>query len=155
MIKNQKDFWAGILFAVFGVVTVILAQENAMGTLSRMGPAYFPTVLGVFLALLGVIISALGLFRRPADGSTGHFEPIKWGVLLLVLAGPAAFALTLMKGGLLVAIFLLIAISSLADQSAKKLEIVILSCVVSALIWLLFVYGIGLQVPVLPYFFNA
>ena len=50
--KNQKDFWAGILFVIFGIGTVVVAQENALGTLSRMGPAYFPTILGAMLALM-------------------------------------------------------------------------------------------------------
>ena len=43
-IKHEKDFWAGILFALLGLGAVVVAQENRLGTLSRMGPAYFPTV---------------------------------------------------------------------------------------------------------------
>lgn len=149
MIKNQKDFWAGVLFAVFGVAAVVIARENPMGTLSRMGPAYFPTILGVMLAVLGAGISVTALFRRPSSGS-GRIAPVEWGVLLFILAGPSVFALTLLKAGLLVSTFLMVAISSFARPGTGRLEVVVLSAVVSGLIWLLFVYGIGLRVPVLP-----
>ena len=50
MIKNKKDFWAGIFFIAFGAGAAAVAQENALGTLSRMGPGFFPTALGVILA---------------------------------------------------------------------------------------------------------
>ena len=57
MIKNKKDFWAGIFFIAFGAGAAAVAQENALGTLSRMGPGFFPTALGVILALLGCCLS--------------------------------------------------------------------------------------------------
>lgn len=56
-IKNEKDFWAGIMFMGFGLAAVIIASLNyQMGTAVRMGPAYFPTVLGGLLAVLGFIV---------------------------------------------------------------------------------------------------
>ena len=51
MIRDQRDFWSGIMFAVFGVGFVVFAREYDMGTAQRMGPAFFPTVLGALLAL--------------------------------------------------------------------------------------------------------
>jgi hypothetical protein len=59
-ITNGKDFWAGVMFIAFGLAFMIIAMENyAMGTSVRMGPAYFPTVLGGILAVLGGVV----LFR--------------------------------------------------------------------------------------------
>src|SRR5262245_21591608 len=58
-ITNGKDFWAGLMFIAFGLAFMYKAQDYAMGTSVRMGPAYFPTVLGGMLAVLGAIV----LFR--------------------------------------------------------------------------------------------
>jgi hypothetical protein len=55
-ITNGKDFWAGLMFMAFGLGFMIVATNYAMGTAVRMGPAYFPTVLGGMLAVLGAVI---------------------------------------------------------------------------------------------------
>jgi hypothetical protein len=56
-IKSQKDFWSGLMFIGFGVFFALWAYFNyQMGTAVRMGPAYFPTVLGGLLAVLGVLV---------------------------------------------------------------------------------------------------
>ena len=55
-ISNGKDFWAGLMFIAFGLGFMLVAQNYAMGNAVRMGPAYFPTVLGGMLAVLGAVI---------------------------------------------------------------------------------------------------
>jgi len=55
-ITNGKDFWAGLMFIGFGLGFMIVANNYAMGTAVRMGPAYFPTVLGGMLAVLGAAV---------------------------------------------------------------------------------------------------
>ena len=55
-ITNGKDFWAGMMFMAFGLGFMVVANNYAMGTAVRMGPAYFPTVLGGMLAVLGAAI---------------------------------------------------------------------------------------------------
>lgn len=63
-IKNGKDFWAGLMYLGFGLGFAMVAQQYNMGTAVRMGPAYFPTVLGGILALLGAIILARAFFSK-------------------------------------------------------------------------------------------
>jgi hypothetical protein len=60
-IRNEQNFWAGVMFLVFGLGFVVLAREYDMGTAQRMGPAYFPTILGGLLAALGLIVSITSL----------------------------------------------------------------------------------------------
>jgi hypothetical protein len=68
-IKNPKDFWAGLMFIGTGLFFAIWAMEfYQMGTAVRMGPAYFPTVLGFLCTVLGVIIVLQGIFGRVAAG---------------------------------------------------------------------------------------
>jgi len=55
-ITNGKDFWAGVMFIAFGLGFMVVAQNYAMGNAVRMGPAYFPTVLGGMLAVLGAVV---------------------------------------------------------------------------------------------------
>ena len=56
-IRSPKDFWAGLMFIAFGLFAAVWAYANyQMGTAVRMGPAYFPAVLGGLLALLGVLV---------------------------------------------------------------------------------------------------
>ena len=56
-IKGPKDFWAGLMFIGFGVFFLVWALTHyQMGTAVRMGPAYFPAVLGGLLAFLGVLV---------------------------------------------------------------------------------------------------
>ena len=56
-IKSPKDFWAGLMFIGFGTFFMIWALTHyQMGTAVRMGPAYFPAVLGGLLVFLGVLV---------------------------------------------------------------------------------------------------
>ncbi|HWR59278.1 MAG TPA: tripartite tricarboxylate transporter TctB family protein, partial [Thermodesulfovibrionales bacterium] len=52
---NPKDFWSGIIYVAFGVAAIIIARDYKMGTALKMGPAYFPTVISVFLITVGII----------------------------------------------------------------------------------------------------
>ncbi len=153
IIKHQKDFWAGVLFIAFGLLAVIVAQENAMGSLSRMGPAYFPTILGAVLIVLGTLISLKALFFKPSDPNQSHIEPVHWGVLFFILGGVACFALALLSLGLLIALALMIAVASLASPMSRRKEVGVLIVVLCAVCWGVFVYGLGFQVPVWPSFF--
>ncbi len=55
-IVNGKDFWAGLMFIAFGLAFMIISRNYPMGSALRMGPAYFPTVLGGLMAILGAIV---------------------------------------------------------------------------------------------------
>lgn len=150
MIKNKKDFWAGIFFIAFGAGAAAVAQENALGTLSRMGPGFFPTALGVILALLGCCLSLRALlFSGYGDGS---LEGVNWGVLGFILGSVAVFAVSLLKLGVLLSIALMIVISSLASGRFRAREVAVLTVFMCLLCWVIFIFGVGLQVPVLPAF---
>ena len=151
-IKHEKNFWAGVFFVLIGAIAVVAAQENDLGSLSHMGPAYFPTILGTGLVVLGLVISIKDLFIKPAEGSS-RIEPVHWSVLLFVLGGVACFAFALLSLGLMIALALMIAVSSLASPMARRKEVGVLIVVLCAVCWGVFVYGLGFQVPVWPSFF--
>lgn len=153
-IKNNKDFWAGALFMLFGIGAAVVAQENELGTLSRMGPGFFPTALGLILALLGAVISVRALVEPVANETDGQISPVQWGVLFFILGSVALFALSLLTVGLLGSITILVVTSSLAAGKigVRWKEVAVLTVFLAALCWAVFGYGIGLQVPVWPTF---
>jgi hypothetical protein len=86
-IRNGKDFWAGLMFLGIGIGFMIVSRNYPMGTAVRMGPAYFPTVLGGIMAVLGAIIF-LRAFISKIHHSIEVF-PLRWVLLLVgcILAG--------------------------------------------------------------------
>ncbi|MEF9944421.1 MAG: tripartite tricarboxylate transporter TctB family protein [Burkholderiaceae bacterium] len=154
-IKDQRDFWSGVMFAGFGVFFVGFAQEYDMGTASRMGPAFFPTVLGALLAFLGGVIALKGLVTRPTDGTDGTVGHFDWRAVILVLGAVAVFAFLLKPAGIVIAMMAMITIASLGSHEFKWLEIVGVCAVMGAIVWAVFIYGLKLTIPVWPAFITG
>lgn len=148
-IKNEKDFWSGVMFIAFGLAFAGFAQEYDMGTAQRMGPAFFPTVLGGLLVVLGAVVAIQGLAAETMDGKIEkfHFGPLAW-----VLGAVVAFGLLLRPAGLVVALVALIGISSLGSHEFKARDTVLLAVGLCALVMAVFIYGLGLTIPVWPAF---
>lgn len=151
-IQNSRDFWSGVMFCALGLFFVVVAQEHAMGTAARMGPAYFPTLLGGLLTLLGLILTVRGWMKMPADGSDGKIEAFHGRTFFLILGSVLAFSLLLPTCGLMIALAALIVISSLADHGFRWKEIVAVIVVLDALAYVTFVYAVGMIIPVWPVF---
>ena len=64
-IRNRKDFWSAVMFVLFGVLFIIWSRDYQFGTAQRMGPGYFPTVLGYMLVFLGALVGLPALRRWP------------------------------------------------------------------------------------------
>jgi hypothetical protein len=146
-IRNEKDFWSGVMFIAFGLFFALFAQKYDLGTAQRMGPAYFPTVLGGLLAAIGLVVALTGLGRESADGKVEkfHFYELAW-----VLGSVVVFGLLLRPAGVIVAMFALVGISSYASHEFHWKEAVILSIVMAIITWVVFIYGLKLTIPVLP-----
>lgn len=148
-IRNQRDFWSGIMFLVLGVLFVIFSQTYQLGTAARMGPGFFPTVLGALLAVLGAAVIMQSLARRTAEA---HLERVGWRELFLILSSVAVFALTLPVLGMVVAVTLLIGISAVAAHDFSWRETAISIIALLVLSQVVFVWGLELQFPVWPKF---
>ena len=68
MIKSQKDFYSGLMFMLVGGAFAWGATSYSVGTGARMGPGYFPLLLGVVLAALGAAILFYSLVEHTEDG---------------------------------------------------------------------------------------
>jgi hypothetical protein len=147
-IRNHRDFRAGAMFVVIGVAFAAFSQSYALGTPARMGPGFFPTMLGVLLALLGAAI----VVRSLAAGERKPMEKVRWRPLVLILLSVLVFAIGLPRLGVVVSIALLVGISSLAAEDFRWKETLASIAVLIALSWLVFVKGLDLQFPVWPVF---
>jgi hypothetical protein len=148
-IRNHRDFWSGVLFIVTGLLFVVLSRQYQLGSAAKMGPGYFPTILGALMAVLGLMILAGSMARR---AQALKIERVDFKAILLVLLAVAVYALTLPKLGFIVALFLLIGISSIASHEFSWKTTAISSVVLLIFSWLVFVKGLELQFPFLPAF---
>jgi hypothetical protein len=150
-IRHQKDFFSGVMFFALGLAFVGLAQGYAMGTASRMGPGYFPTVLGALLALLGLAIAIKGLTGGDRHGEVARLH---FGPLVIVLGAVLLFGALLRPAGLVAATLALTGIAAYASHEFSLREVVPLALLLVALVLAVFVWGLGMVIPVWPAFIS-
>jgi hypothetical protein len=142
---NSKDLIAGLIFIFFGIAAIWLARDYPMGSARRMGPGYFPYIVGGALAMLGFIIAARSFWRLSEPIRLPTLRPLIW-----IIAGIVGFALLLEPLGLVLALFVLILISCLGGWQFRLLEVAILYIVLALIAVIFFVYGLGLQFSLWP-----
>jgi len=161
LIKSQKDFYAGLMFTVVGAGFAVGAKSYTIGDGARMGPGYFPLVLGIVLAVLGAVITLQALVKGTPDG--GKVGKWAWKPLGFVIGANVLFgvmigglpSIGLPPFGLVAGIFGLTFIASLAGEEFKLKEVLILAAILSAGSYLAFVVLLKLQFPVWPTFITG
>lgn len=144
-IRAPRDFWAGLMFIAFGVAFVVIAQNYQMGTSVRMGPAYFPTMLGGLLAILGVAIFAKSFVASGSPVPRFYFKP-----LILIVAATVLFGLLLKPLGLVLSLAVLVGVGAFGGLDFRWKEVAILIVVLAIFSVFVFVKGLGLPLPVWP-----
>jgi Tripartite tricarboxylate transporter TctB family len=161
LIKSQKDFFSGLMFTVMGGAFAFGAQSYTIGTGARMGPGYFPTLLGVLLVILGMAVLINALRKGGADGDPiGKFA---WKPLFFIISANVLFgillgglpSLGLPAMGMIAGIFGLTFLASLAGEEFNVKEVLILSVILSIGSYLAFVVLLKLQFPVWPTFITG
>src|SRR5512133_3213166 len=155
-VKSQLDFFSGLLFTVVGVAFAWGATDYQIGDSARMGPGYFPLLLGALLALLGTVMTFKALvIETPGGEKVGRFA---WKPLVFIIAANLVFGVALgglprLKVpalGLMVGIYALTFIACLAGDRFKAKEAALLATVLAALSYLAFVVLLKLQFVVWP-----
>lgn len=150
VIRNPKDFWAGLIYLSMGFTAVYIAQDYSMGSAVRMGPGYFPTVLGVLLALIG-LASVLRAFLRPGEA----IGRLAWREALIVLGATALFGLLLRGAGLAVSLLTLVVLSAYASQRFRIKSSLLLAIGMTVFSVLVFIKGLGIPLPILGKWFGG
>lgn len=148
IIANQKDLATGILYITIGIAVMVGASGYEIGTAGHMGPGYFPLGLGAALCLIGLIV-LISSFGKGARIEIGAW-PLK--TILIVFFSVIAFGLALESLGLIVALPLLIGISSLAHPQFSWRIALGSIVVLLPFVWLIFIYFLGVPFQMFPAF---
>lgn len=160
-IKSQKDFYSGLMFTAVGVAFAWGATNYTIGTGARMGPGYFPLLLGVVLAILGGLIMFSSLVVETEDGDkVGKWA---WRPMGYVLGANIAFgillgglpSIKLPAMGMIAAIYALTFIASMAEDTFRAKPVFILATILSIGSYLAFIVLLKLQIQVWPTFITG
>lgn len=145
MKRDIPDLVGGVLLAAIGLFVVFYTLAHyEIGSLRRMGPGFFPAVLGAALALLG------GMVALPALARQGDVVQIAWKECLAVLAAILIFAAGLDRLGLVLVALTSVLIASLAAPDRRIGWRIVLALVVTALSVAVFSFGLKMTVPLWP-----
>ena len=142
MIRSPKDFWAGLIYIAFGLGAILIARDYAMGSALKMGPAYFPTILGGLLAVIGALSLVRAFWQ---DGAPVARFALRG--LALVVGSVVVFGALVRGAGLVVALPLLVLISSYASVKFRLTSALALAVALTVFCALVFLKGLGVPLP--------
>lgn len=157
-IQSQRDFVSGVLFSAFGMAFAWGATTYTVGSAARMGPGYFPLMVGILITILGVVITIKSITVKTEDG-----EPIgriAWRPLIFIIGSNLIFGVLLVgvrsiglpAMGLIVAIYALTFVASLAGDQFKFKEVLILATILAIGSYVAFELALKLNFPIWPAF---
>ena len=151
LFRLKRDYYAGALMVLLGLIAAHDGTRYPIGTLRQMGPGYFPLALGVILIILGIMIAGTAI-----GGSTSEDEDVielrpQWWGWFCIIAGPALFILLGHYGGMLPATFACVFVAALGDRESTVKGAAILAAGVAIFGVLLFHYLLKLPMPMLSW----
>lgn len=143
-IRNPKDFWSGMLFLVIGLAFLYVSQDYAFGTARRMGPSFFPTALSVILSLIGVATIIRSFLE---DGEKIQGFALKG--LIMITVGSIVFGIVVRGAGIVAGVALITLITAYASVKFHWRTAIIMAVVLAAFCAVVFVYALGLPIPII------
>jgi hypothetical protein len=143
--RYNKDYYGGALMFLLGAGAIYAGTQYKIGTLSAMGPGYFPVAIGAVLALMGILI-ALSARTGGATGEDKHQRP-EWRGWFCITASIIAFIVLGKHGGLLPATFAVVFIAALGDRQNTLKHAVLLALGVCVVAVVVFWWALHLQFP--------
>lgn len=143
-LRNNKDFWAGMMLIGTGAAAVFIARDYQFGSALHMGPGFFPTVLGGILIAFGSGIMVVGLRTNEKIEGRLSLRPLVLLPFSLVLFGE------LMKhAGFIPALVALVFAAAASGREFKLMEILLLTVILTVAAVALFIWGLGLPYPLI------
>ena len=149
-LARKRDFYAGGLMVLFGLVAALKGPGYRVGTLMHMGPGFMPTALGVILILLGVAIAGTALSVPPGEDEDILPEQPQWLGWACILAGPLMFII-FGRLGLIPGTFACVFVSALGDRTATWTSSLVLAAVVTVFGVAVFSYLLQIPMPLLKW----
>jgi putative tricarboxylic transport membrane protein len=150
MIRSTKDFWSGVLYIFFGSVALFVGRDYGMGTALKMGPAYFPSLLGGLL----IVVGAISVIRSFLVQGTpiGRFALKQ---LAIVVGSVILFGAIVRGAGLAIALPLLAMVSASASIRFRWAPSILMAAGLTVFCILVFVKGLGVPLPLLGSWFGG
>jgi len=142
--RNNRDFFAGLLYIVTGAVGMWIARDYPFGSALRMGPGYFPSVLGGMMIAFGIAVLLMGVKNN--EKIKGNWSP---RALIVLPLSTVVFGILMEAAGFIPAMLVLIPLAALAGRDFKWLEVVPLTIGLTVLCTAGFIYGLGLPYPLI------
>ena len=149
-IRSPKDLFAGLIYLAIGLTAIYLGRELPMGTGLKMGPAYFPTVLGWLLSFIGLI----SLLRSFVEAGA-PIPVFAWKPLLLIMAATVVFGLLVRGAGLAIALPLFVMMTAFASVKFRWGPSLALAIAATVFCALVFVKGLGVPLPLIGRWFGG
>lgn len=158
-----REILAGGIVTAIGAAFSIGALRYGLGSFSQMQPGMFPFLLGVMVALTGLMImagsfwaKAMPMIAASDEAQIAALEDVpatvpvggEWRALLLVCVALVVFGLTISRFGMAPAVIVLILIVGIAERERRLLQAVIVAICMAALTCAVFIYGLGMNIPV-------
>jgi hypothetical protein len=143
-LANNKDVWAGLMLIAIGAAAIFVARNYPFGTALRMGPGFFPVVLGGLLIVFGLAVLAIGL--RKGESMTGSWS---LRALIILPLSLILFGLLMEYAGFVPAMLVLIVGSATASTEFRFLEVLLFAAGLTALSVAVFVWALGLPYPLI------
>lgn len=138
-----KDVLAGVAFIAFGLAFAVVASSYEIGTALRMGPGYFPLVLGGLLVLLGVLIIAKGWIA----GEGGEIGPVPWKAAALITGALVFFAATIRGLGVVPSVFLTALLAGFSGHRPGVVAPVVIAVGLTVTCVIVFIVALQLRLP--------
>ena len=144
---KNKDFWAGMMLIGIGAAAIVIARDYHFGSALRMGPGFFPIILGGILIGFGICITAVGLRRgEKIEGS------LSLRALILLPLSLVLFGILMEKAGFIPALAALVFVSAASGREFKFVEVLLLTAILTVASGALFIWGLGLPYPLIKGF---
>jgi hypothetical protein len=144
---HRRDYYAGGLMVLIGGGAAVVGSQYQMGSLTRMGPGFFPTILGILLAILGIVIAGTAAYSATPATEGPAMRP-DWRGWLCIAGGAFLFIALAGHGGLAPATFACVSVAAMGDRTNSWKEAALLAAGVTVCGTLLFSYLLQISIPV-------
>jgi len=146
--KITKDLLSGLMFMIIGLGATAVATSYSFGTPTRMGPGFFPIIVGSLIGLLGLLVAARAVMN-PDSSEEVPLPPIR--PVFFVGLAIVLFGFLIESWGLVVALAALIVVARLAGREGGVLELGAMVVVLTILAYVIFIYLLNIRIPVVPW----
>ena len=144
---DMRTLLGGLIAIGLGILAILEGRRYPAGSLLRMGPGYFPILLGSLLASLGALISIMAFFRHTSP----RLERFLWRPVVMIPASILCFALLVTHFGLAPAVFALVFVASLSEQTINPVAILLMASGMTTFVWLVFSVVLAMPYPLLTW----